>query len=109
MASDEASDLASGHASMDIAAAMRRQEGSIGVVVSKRKPVSADDLQDFIEGRLSGTRLREVEAYLQAHPAEARRVEALREQASRLRRLGSEMLTEPVPAQFLDILKRLKN
>jgi anti-sigma factor RsiW len=78
-------------------------------VVSRRKSVSADDLQDFIEGRLSPERRAEVEAYLQAHPAEARRVEALREQAGRLRRLGSEMLVEPVPAQFLDILKRLKN
>lgn len=78
-------------------------------MVSRRKSVSADDLQDFIEGRLSPERRAEVEAYLQAHPAEARRVEALREQAGRLRRLGSEMLVEPVPAQFLDILKRLKN
>jgi len=78
-------------------------------VVSRRKSVSADDLQDFIEGRLSPERRAEVEAYLQAHPAEARRVEALREQAGRLRRLGNEMLVEPVPAQFLDILKRLKN
>lgn len=94
---------------MDIARAIRRQQGSLGVVVSRRKQVSADDLQDFIEGRLSGSRRAEVEAYLQEHPAEARRVEALREQAGRLRRLGSEMLTEPVPSQFLDILKRLKN
>lgn len=78
-------------------------------MVSRRKPVSADDLQDFIEGRLSKERRVEVEAYLQSHPAEARRVEALREQAGRLRRLGSEMLVEPVPSQFLDILKRLKN
>lgn len=78
-------------------------------MVSRRKPVSADDLQDFIEGRLSRERQAEVEAYLQAHPAEARRVEGLRQQASRLRRLGSEMLTEPVPSQFLDILKRMKN
>jgi anti-sigma factor RsiW len=78
-------------------------------VVSRRKPVSADDLQDFIEGRLSTERRAEVEAYLQSHPAEARRVEALREQAGRLRRLGSEMLVEPVPTQFLDILKRMKN
>ena len=49
-------------------------------MVSRRKPVSADDLQDFIEGRLSQERRVEVEAYLQSHPAEARRVEALREQ-----------------------------
>ncbi len=75
----------------------------------RHKPVSADDLQDFIEGRLPRERQAQVEAYLQAHPAEARRVEALREQAGRLRRLGSDMLAEPVPAQFLDILKRLKN
>lgn len=75
----------------------------------RHKPVSADDLQDFIEGRLPRERQAQVEAYLQSHPAEARRVEALREQAGRLRRLGSDMLAEPVPAQFLDILKRLKN
>lgn len=93
---------------MDISGADRRQQGSIGVV-ARHKPVSADDLQDFIEGRLSRERQAEVEAYLESHPVEARRVEALREQAGRLRRLGSDMLTEPVPSQFLDILKRLKN
>lgn len=75
----------------------------------RHKPVSADDLQDFIEGRLPRERQAEVEAYLEAHPAEARRVQSLREQAGRLRRLGSDMLAEPVPSQFLDILKRLKN
>lgn len=78
-------------------------------VPNRPKQVSADDLQDFIEGRLSVERRGEVEAYLSAHPAESRRVAILREQAGRLRRLGNEMLVEPVPAQFLDILKRLKN
>jgi len=94
---------------MDISAAARRQQGRSSVVASRQKQVSADDLQDFIEGRLSSERQAQVEAYLQSKPSEARRVEALREQAGRLRRLGSDLLADPVPSQFLDILKRLKN
>lgn len=71
------------------------------------KTVSLDDLQDYIEGRLSGEESGRVEAYLREHPAKAAQVDALRRQASRLRKLGEDILSEPIPPQFLDILKRL--
>lgn len=71
------------------------------------KTVSLDDLQDYIEGRLSGEESGRVEAYLHEHPAKAAQVDALRRQASRLRKLGEDILSEPIPPQFLDILKRL--
>ena len=82
---------------------MRRQ------VIERVKKVTSADLQDFIEGRLAPERERVVGEYLRRNPAEARRVEALRQQAVRLRQLGSDMLSEPVPAQLLDVLNKLRN
>jgi len=78
-------------------------------LVERPKKVSAADLQDFIEGRLSADRQSSVAEYLRRNPAEARRVEALRQQAARLRQLGSTMLEEPVPDQLLDVLRKLRN
>jgi anti-sigma factor RsiW len=69
--------------------------------------VSLDDLQDYIEGRLTDGEVARVEAYLRAHPAKQAQVEAMKRQASRLRKLGEDILSEPIPSQFLDILKRL--
>lgn len=66
-------------------------------------------MQDFIEGRLAPERREAVMDYLRHNPSEARRVEALRQQAERLRQLGKDMLNEPVPAQLLDVLKKLRN
>ena len=71
------------------------------------KSVSLDDLQDYIEGRLTGGEADRVESYLRAHPAKAAQVEAMKRQATRLRKLGEDILSEPIPSQFLDILKRL--
>lgn len=71
------------------------------------KTVSLDDLQDYIEGRLTGENAERVEAYLREHPAKSAQVDALKRQASRLRKLGEDILSEPIPPQFLDILKRL--
>jgi anti-sigma factor RsiW len=82
---------------------MRRQVGE------RVKKVTSADLQDFIEGRLPADRERAVIEYLKHNPSEARRVEALRHQAVRLRQLGSDMLSEPVPAQLLDVLNKLRN
>ncbi len=71
------------------------------------KTVSLDDLQDYIEGRLTGEDTGRVEAYLRDHPTKAAQIDALKRQASRLRKLGEDILSEPIPPQFLDILKRL--
>lgn len=71
------------------------------------KPVNLDDMQDYIEGRLGDTDRARVDAYLRLNPQEAARVEALRVQAQRLKKLGDDILREPVPDQFLEILQRL--
>lgn len=71
------------------------------------KPVNLDDMQDYIEGRLGDGDRARVDAYLRLNPQEAARVEALKVQAQRLKKLGDDILQEPVPEQFLDILRRL--
>jgi len=77
--------------------------------LSSTRAIRPDDLQDYIEGRLDESRLRAVLAYLDRHPEQAVEVEALRKQAEQLRRLGSEIIEEPIPRKFLEILQRLKN
>ena len=77
--------------------------------MSSTRAIRPDDLQDYIEGRLDESRLRAVLAYLDRHPEQAVEVEALRKQAEQLRRLGSEIIEEPIPRKFLEILQRLKN
>jgi anti-sigma factor RsiW len=78
-------------------------------LVERPKKVSAADLQDFIEGRLTADREATVSEYLRRNPSEAQRVDTLRQQAARLRQLGNTMLDEPVPDQLLDVLKKLRN
>jgi anti-sigma factor RsiW len=80
-----------------------------GAELSSTRAIRPDDLQDYIEGRLDESRLRAVLAYLERHPEQAVEVEALRKQAEQLRRLGSEIIEEPIPRKFLEILQRLKN
>jgi anti-sigma factor RsiW len=80
-----------------------------GAGLASTRVIKPDDLQDYIEGRLDDARLRAVLAYLDQHPEQAVEVEALRKQAEQLRRLGAEIVEEPIPDKFLDILQRLKN
>jgi len=77
--------------------------------LSSTRAIKPDDLQDYIEGRLDEARLRVVRAYLEQHPEQAIEVEALRKQAEQLRRLGAEIVDEPIPRKFIEILQRLKN
>jgi anti-sigma factor RsiW len=80
-----------------------------GAGLSSTRAIRPDDLQDYIEGRLDEARLRAVRAYLERNPEQAAEVEALRKQAEQLRRLGAEIVEEPIPHKFLEILQRLKN
>lgn len=69
--------------------------------------VSEDEIQEFIDGRLSPARRKEVEAYLAMHPERAAEVHALLRQQEALRRLGEEILNEPIPERLQAILRRI--
>lgn len=69
--------------------------------------ITPDDLQDYIEGRLSRNDEARVEAYLRLNPAEAVHVELLRQQARYLRKLGEDIVQEPVPDHLLELVRRL--
>ena len=87
----------------------RRIRPKEGAGLSSTRAINPDDLQDYIEGRLDEVRRRAVLVYLERNPEKAAEVEALRKQAEELRGLGAEIIEEPVPSKFLDILRRLKN
>jgi anti-sigma factor RsiW len=63
-------------------------------------PVTEADLQAYVDRRLEGARLAEVEAYLAAHPSEAARVGSYRLQAERLREIFGAVVDEPVPERL---------
>jgi len=69
--------------------------------------VTTLDLQDYLDGRLSAKRRVEVEAFLERNPESAAEVVALRAQSMALRRLGAEILDEPVPDRLMDLVRRL--
>jgi anti-sigma factor RsiW len=69
--------------------------------------ITPDDLQDYIEGRLGPNDEARVEAYLRLNPPEAAHAELLRQQARYLRKLGEDILKEPVPGHLLDLLHQL--
>jgi anti-sigma factor RsiW len=60
-------------------------------------PLSDDDLLAYVDGSLFPERVAEVEAWLAAHPVDAERVRAWREQVEGLHRLFDPVLDEPVP------------
>jgi anti-sigma factor RsiW len=63
-------------------------------------PVGEDDLQAFVDERLSGPRLAAVEAHLASRPEIAERVAAERRQRAALRERLAEKFAEPVPARL---------
>lgn len=65
--------------------------------------VTEADLHAYIDGRLPESRLAEIEAYLAAHPDEAGRLQAYREQKVALRALFDPLLDEPLPAALRDL------
>jgi anti-sigma factor RsiW len=62
--------------------------------------VTDSDLNDYLDGRLSDERRREIEAWLRDHPEGAARLRVLRELDGQLRGLGAEILEQPVPERL---------
>ena len=69
--------------------------------------VTEEDIQEYIDGRLSLFRRKEVEAHLALRPDRAAEVQSLLRQQEALRRLGEDILNEPIPDRFQDILRRI--
>jgi len=64
------------------------------------RPIGEDDLQAWVDGRLSAARLAEVDAWLAHNPAEAGRLSAYREQRDRLRAALASKAAECVPLRL---------
>ncbi|MDJ0947726.1 MAG: hypothetical protein QNJ94_02265 [Alphaproteobacteria bacterium] len=67
--------------------------------------LAEEDIHAYVDGHLEAERRAEIEAYLAAHPAEARRVEDYRAQNIRLHALFDAHRHEPIPPslQYLQI------
>lgn len=62
------------------------------------RPISEDDLHAYVDDRLNAERQASVEAYLQAHPDVAARVDGWRAARDMLKRSLDPVTEEPVPA-----------
>jgi anti-sigma factor RsiW len=63
-------------------------------------PIGEDDLQAYIDGRLSGARHEQAEAYIAAHPELRDRVARDREHRESLRLALAGKFAEPIPARL---------
>lgn len=64
------------------------------------RQITEADLHGYVDGMLPAVRVAEVEAYLAAHPEDAARVAAYREQVAALRREYNRVLDEPLPLRL---------
>ena len=62
--------------------------------------LAEDDLHAYVDGQLDATRRAEVDAWLSAHPADAARVAAYRQQNDMMQALFNPVLDEPLPLQM---------
>jgi anti-sigma factor RsiW len=69
--------------------------------------VSEEDIQEYIDGRASPALRAQVDAFLAANPKRQAEVQALLRQQEALRRLGTEILAEPIPDRLQEILRRI--
>ena len=68
--------------------------------------VNETELHAFVDDRLPPPRRAEVEAYLAAHPQEATRLQAYREQRTALHKRFDPVLGEGIPAELLSAWQR---
>ncbi|MCS0497661.1 anti-sigma factor [Ancylobacter sp. MQZ15Z-1] len=64
------------------------------------RPISEDDLQAYVDGRLDPARRGEVEDYLDTHPEAGARVAAYMDQRDQLRAALGPVVEEPVPSEL---------
>src|SRR6478752_847546 len=64
------------------------------------RQVTEPELHAYVDGALSAARAAEIETYLAAHPEDAARVAAYREQVVALRREFNRVLDEPLPRRL---------
>lgn len=64
-------------------------------------PIGEDDIQAYVDGRLSPARAAVVDAWLAANPEDAQRVAALRQDHEMLKAAYAPMAEEPVPSRLL--------
>lgn len=68
--------------------------------MSDERRIDEAELHAFADGRLDPERLGAVEAYLEAHPEEARRIEDFHVLNRGMRTIYDGVLSEPVPARL---------
>lgn len=69
-------------------------------MTEEQQAVSEDDLQAYVDGRLEPGRLAVVEAFLEAHPEDAARVDAYRRQSAALRAAIVEHEADEIPERL---------
>jgi anti-sigma factor RsiW len=75
-------------------------------MMSSLRP-SEEQIQAYIDGLLSGRDLAAIASYLRAHPEIAYEVETLRRQNEALKRIGEEVLAEPIPERLRAVVRCL--
>lgn len=68
--------------------------------MSAPRPISEDDLHAYVDEALSSTRRQEVEAYLAAHPEEAKRIGSYVADRAALRDALAGIAEEPIPPEL---------
>jgi anti-sigma factor RsiW len=64
-------------------------------------PITEEDLHAYVDGLLDEARRAVVEAYLEAHPETAERIEAYARQRAGLRELFPDRSSDPLPSQLI--------